>query len=98
MDKNNALIKVDWAENWAKAKNYIPDKFTIIVYQYKDSSPKVKTGDVEVVSAVTVNSTLLPIHLKQAHIHTTLRWQNNLIFIYKNWGFFRGKFPLFLIV
>ena len=45
MDKNNALIEVDWAENWAKAKNYIPDKFTIIVYQYKDFSPKVKIGD-----------------------------------------------------
>lgn len=69
MAKNNALIKVDWAENWAKAKNYIPDKFTIIVYQYKDSSPKVKIGDVDVVSAVTVGSTTANTSEIGAHTH-----------------------------
>ena len=66
MDKNNALIKVDGAENWAKAKNYIPDKFTIIVYQYKDSSPKVKIGD----GIHTVNS--LPFLVEKEVQDTTL--------------------------
>ena len=66
MDKNNALIKVDWAENWAKAKNYIPDKFTIIVYQYKDSFPKVKIGD----GIHTVNS--LPFLVEKEVQDTTL--------------------------
>ena len=69
MDKNNALIKVDWAENWTKAKNYIPDKFTIIVYQYKDYSPKVKIGGVDVVSAVTVGSTTANTSETGAHTH-----------------------------
>lgn len=45
MIKSNATIKVDTAENWSKALNYIPDKFTIIVYEYENSSPKVKIGD-----------------------------------------------------
>ena len=43
MEKSNAIIKVDSKENWDKAKNYIPDKFTIIVYD--DIPPKIKIGD-----------------------------------------------------
>ena len=45
MEKSNAIVKVDTEENWAKAVNYIPDSFTIIVYTYTDKSPKVKIGD-----------------------------------------------------
>ena len=45
MIKSNAIVKVDTEENWAKAINYIPDSFTIIVYEYENSSPKVKIGD-----------------------------------------------------
>lgn len=46
MEKNQATIKTDSAENWEKAKNYIPDKFTIIVYTYADDMPpKIKIGD-----------------------------------------------------
>lgn len=45
MIKNNATIKVDSEENWNKAVNYVPDVFTIIVYQYEDRSPKIKIGD-----------------------------------------------------
>lgn len=45
MQKSNATIKVDTAENWEKAKNYIPDVFTIIVYTYDESSPRIKIGD-----------------------------------------------------
>ena len=45
MKKSNAIVKVDSVENWEKAKNYIPDNFTIIIYEFKDSSPKVKIGD-----------------------------------------------------
>lgn len=45
MDKNAAVIKVDTESNWKKAVNYIPDKFTIIVYSYEDASPKIKIGD-----------------------------------------------------
>lgn len=45
MKKQNAIIKTDLAENWEKAKNYIPDQFTIIVYEYEDASPKIKIGD-----------------------------------------------------
>lgn len=45
MIKSNAVVKVDKAENWEKAKNYIPDKFTIVVYEFDNSSPKVKLGD-----------------------------------------------------
>lgn len=45
MVKSNATIKVDTVENWAKAINYVPDKFTIIVYEYEDGSPKIKIGD-----------------------------------------------------
>lgn len=45
MVKSNATIKVDTAENWAKAVNYVPDKFTILVFEYPDSSPKIKIGD-----------------------------------------------------
>lgn len=43
MEKSQAMIKVDSEENWAKAKNYIPDKFTIIVYDGKP--PRIKIGD-----------------------------------------------------
>lgn len=46
MEKSNAIIKTDSAENWEKAKNYIPDKFTIIVYTYaNDMPPRIKIGD-----------------------------------------------------
>lgn len=45
MEKSNAIVKVDTEENWAKAINYIPDSFTIIVYTYDNKSPKVKIGD-----------------------------------------------------
>lgn len=45
MDKNNANIRVDTSENWAKALRYIPDKFTIIVYQDEGAAPKIKIGD-----------------------------------------------------
>lgn len=45
MEKSNAIVKVDTEENWAKAINYIPDSFTIIVYTYENKSPKVKIGD-----------------------------------------------------
>lgn len=45
MEKNNATIKVDTEENWAKAKNFVPDKFTIIVYSYENAAPKIKIGD-----------------------------------------------------
>lgn len=45
MEKSHATVKVDTEANWAKAINYIPDSFTIIVYTYEDKSPKVKIGD-----------------------------------------------------
>ena len=45
MQKSNATIKVDSEENWNKAKNYVPDVFTIIVYTYADGAPRVKMGD-----------------------------------------------------
>jgi len=45
MKKSHATVKVDTELNWAKAVNYIPDSFTIIVYTYEDKSPKVKIGD-----------------------------------------------------
>lgn len=45
MIKNTATVKVDTTENWAKAKNYIPDMFTIIVYQDEGCSPRIKLGD-----------------------------------------------------
>ena len=45
MQKSNAIIKTDLAENWEKAKNYVPDRFTIIVYEYENMPPKIKIGD-----------------------------------------------------
>ena len=46
MEKNNAIIKVDSEQNWNKAQKYIPDIFTVIVYQYDDGTPpKIKIGD-----------------------------------------------------
>jgi len=45
MTKSNAIIKVDTEENWSKAVNYVPDKFTILVFEYANGSPKVKMGD-----------------------------------------------------
>ena len=45
MEKSNAIVKVDSEENWAKAINYIPNAFTIIVYTYDEREPKVKIGD-----------------------------------------------------
>lgn len=45
MRKSNAIVKVDSEENWKKATNYIPDIFTIIIYEFENSAPKVKIGD-----------------------------------------------------
>ena len=45
MEKSSAVIKTDTAENWAKAINYTPDKFTIIVYEFEHDVPKIKIGD-----------------------------------------------------
>lgn len=46
MEKSQAIIKVDSEENWNKAKNYIPDLFTIIVYKAEDDKPpRIKIGD-----------------------------------------------------
>ena len=46
MEKSQAIIKVDSEENWLKAKNYIPDMFTIIVYKSDDNKPpRIKIGD-----------------------------------------------------
>ena len=45
MLKSNAVVKVDSEENWNKAVNYIPDPFTILVYTYREATPKVKIGD-----------------------------------------------------
>ena len=45
MDKSSAVIKTDKASNWEKAVNYIPNKFTIVVYEYDNGSPRVKIGD-----------------------------------------------------
>ena len=45
MVKSKAVVKVDTEENWSKAVNYVPDAFTIIVYEFENSSPKVKIGD-----------------------------------------------------
>ena len=45
MRKSTAIIKTDAAENWEKAKNYVPDSFTIIVYEFDNASPKIKIGD-----------------------------------------------------
>ena len=45
MEKSGAVIKTDKAENWLKAVNFVPDSFTIIVYEYNGKSPKVKIGD-----------------------------------------------------
>lgn len=45
MEKANATVKVDTEENWAKAVNFIPDIFTIVVYTKEGCSPKIKMGD-----------------------------------------------------
>ena len=45
MRKSNAVVKVDSAENWEKAKNFIPDSFTIVVYEFENDPPKIKIGD-----------------------------------------------------
>ncbi len=45
MKKSNAIIKTDTEVNWNKAINYIPDNFTIIIYEYDNQPPKVKIGD-----------------------------------------------------
>lgn len=46
MEKSQAIIKVDSEENWEKAKNYVPDKFTIIIYDATDEMPpRIKIGD-----------------------------------------------------
>jgi len=45
MVKSNATIKVDTEENWTKAKNFVPDVFTIVVYQTDGKPPRIKIGD-----------------------------------------------------
>lgn len=45
MAKVDAVIKVDLASNWAKAKKYVPERGVIIVYEYEDSAPRLKIGD-----------------------------------------------------
>ena len=45
MAKVNAIIKTDLASNWAKARNYIPERGAIIVYEYEDRAPSIKIGD-----------------------------------------------------
>lgn len=45
MEKSSAVIKTDKAYNWAKAMNFVPDSFTIVVYEYDGKSPRVKIGD-----------------------------------------------------
>jgi len=45
MTKSTATIKVDTWENWNKAVNYVPDKFTILVFECEDESPRIKIGD-----------------------------------------------------
>lgn len=45
MLKSNAIIKTDKAENWDKAVNYIPDKSTILIFDYDDGSFNIKLGD-----------------------------------------------------
>lgn len=45
MHKSNAIVKVDSEENWKKATNYVPDIFTIIIYEFENGAPKVKIGD-----------------------------------------------------
>lgn len=46
MKKIEAIVKTDLASNWAKAKNYIPDRGVIIIYEYEDGSePNIKLGD-----------------------------------------------------
>lgn len=45
MVKTQAVVKTDTEENWNKAKNYIPELNTIIIYTYDDAAPKIKIGD-----------------------------------------------------
>ena len=45
MKKTEAVVKTDLASNWVKAINYIPDKSTIIVYEYEDGVPRIKLGN-----------------------------------------------------
>ena len=47
MKKIDAVIKTDTAENWAKARNYIPDSGTIIIYVFADGTQGMKKGDGE---------------------------------------------------
>lgn len=63
MEKSNAIIKVDSEENWNKATKYIPDVFTIIVYEAEDNKPpRIKIGDgvhtVKELSFLTNNKTV----------------------------------------
>lgn len=45
MEKSTATVKVDTEENWAKAINFVPDIFTIVVYTKDGCPPKIKMGD-----------------------------------------------------
>lgn len=45
MKKTEAVVKTDLAFNWAKAVNYVPEKSTIIVYEYEDGAPRIKLGN-----------------------------------------------------
>lgn len=47
MVKSEVVIKTDSVLNWEKAKNYIPQKGTIIVYEFEDGNPRVKIGNGE---------------------------------------------------
>lgn len=40
-----AIVKTDLAENWAKAKNYIPSKGVFIIYEYEGEPAKIKLGN-----------------------------------------------------
>lgn len=67
MIKSNAIIKVDSEANWAKATNYIPDPFTILVYEFEHTTPMVKIGD----GIHTVNE--LPFLNRKEVVDDTLR-------------------------
>jgi len=40
-----AIVKTDLAQNWAKAKNYIPALGVFIIYEYDDGPAKIKIGN-----------------------------------------------------
>lgn len=40
-----AVVKMDLAQNWAKAKNYIPEIGVFIIYKYENGDTKIKIGN-----------------------------------------------------